>query len=234
MNANYYLRKNTEIVALLKREGYAARTLDDHRRCFNELWKCLSLENMPFSMALALEWLEGRKPFWSDDTFTRYRRALYRFEKFLRCGEVASDAHCGNNCFAYHDTKVSYINLPENYKNLYCEFYDFILAERDKETVNHYVAGCTDFLLFLSEQGCVRPGEMTIDLPIRYLQQIRENAWTDETKSKYADGIGQLLSYLSKRGDIPSCYSHVMSKREDESAVTSCCCPHYMTESRPR
>ena len=217
----YYLSKNAEIIAKLKSEGYAERTLDDHRRCFDGLWKCHSLENTAFSMEAATDWLECRKPYWSYDTYKRYRRALYRFEKYLRCGEIDGEPHCGNNRFAYRDTDVSYINLPENYKALYREFYEAMTGERAKSTVDHYVAGCTDFLLFLSEQGCAKPDDMTIEQPVSYLRRIRVNAWTGETKSRYAEGVGCLLTYMSKRGYIPCCYSHVMSKLECETAVTS-------------
>ena len=216
-----YLAKHTEIMAKLSREGYSDKTLNDQRRFFEGIRESLSSENAPFSMETVVRWLESRKPNWSNDTYTRYRRSLYRFEKYLRCGRIEGDPHCGNNSFAYHDSDVSYINLPEDYKALYRRFYEEVSGERARSTVNHYVAGCTDFLLFLSEQGCAAPNEMTIEWPLRYLRRIRDNTWTDETKSKYAGGVGKLLAYLSKLGYIPRCYSHVMSRFEDEAAVTS-------------
>ena len=218
-----YAAKSTEIIAKLKSEGYSDKMIVEHRRCFGELWKCLSLKDTPFSMDLALGWLERRKPSWSYDTFKRYRRALYRFEKYLRCERIDEDPHCGNNYFAYRDTDVSYIKLPDNYKALYREFYEIMLGERAKDTVNHYAVGSTDFLLFLSDQGCATPDKMTIELPILYLHRILNHkiARTYETKKKYAEGVSQLLSHLSERGCIPKCYAHVMSKLGDETVVTS-------------
>ena len=218
-----YLTKHTEIIAKLKSEGYSDKTIVEHRRCFKELWKCLSLKDTPFSMELALDWLKSRKPSWSYDTYKRYRCALYRFEKYLRCGRIDGDPHCGYNRFAYHDTSVSYINLPDNYKALYRKFYETKLGERAKATVNNYVVGSTDFLLFLTDQGCATPDKMTIELPIRYLHRVHnhEIARTYETKKKYTEGAGALLEHLSERGCIPHCYTHVLSKLGDETIITS-------------
>jgi len=216
-----YLTKNAEIITKLKSKGYSEKTLTEQRKCFEELWKCLSLQDTPFSMELALSWLESRKPSWSYDTYKRYRLALYRFVKYLRCGRIDEDPHCGKNYFAYHDTDVSYINLPENYKVLYREFYEVMLGERAKATVNNYVVGSTDFLLFISDHGCATPNEMTIELPIRYLHRIHEITSSYETKKKYAESVGQLLAYLSEQGYIPHCYAHVMSKLGDETIITS-------------
>ena len=215
-----YVTKSTEVISILEREGYSAKTVAEHRRCFEELWKHLSPLDTPFAMEAALNWLESRKPAWSMDTYARYRRALYRFEKYLRYGEICCDPHCGSNHFAYHDTNVSYIKLPENYKALYREFHEFISGTLAKDTVNSYAAGCTDFLLFISEQDCIMPDTMTIEWPIKYLGRICEVTSTLETKAKYAEGVGHLLAFLSKQGHIPNCYSHVMSKR-DEKAITS-------------
>jgi len=220
MNTNYET-VSTEVINKLELDGYSVKTLAEHRRCFGELRIYLSAVGVPFSMEVGLEWLESRKSSWSYDTYKRYRRALYRFEKYLRHGEIGSDPHCGNNRFAYHDTDVSYLNLPDKYKVLYRGFYEVISGERAKGTVEHYVAGCTDFLQFMAEQGCAAPAEMTIELPIGYLRRIRENTWSFETKLKYAEGVGQLLTYLSRQGYIPRCYAHVMRNFEDEAAITS-------------
>jgi len=209
------------VMTCLEQSGYAARTLNDHRRCCDELRKLLSDSNKPFSMEAAISWLEKQSIVWSRDTYERYRRAVYRIDKYIKSGSIEREPHCHNNYFAYHDTDVSYINLPYSYKAVYCDFYETISGERAKGTVEHYVAGCTDFLQFMAGQGCAAPAEMTIELPIGYLRRIRENTWSFETKLKYAEGVGQLLMYLSRQGHIPLCYAHVMRKLEDEAAITS-------------
>jgi site-specific recombinase XerD len=213
---------NKEIITILEDEGYAQRTSNDQKRFSEALQKHLYNAKVPFSMKNALEWLEDRKPSWSKDTYTRYRRALYRLKKYLECGEIGRDPHCGNNNFAYHDAEdVSYIKLPDNYKELYCTFYKTISNERAKQTVDHYVVGCTDFLLFIAEQGYASPAEMTIAQPIAYLQRIHKKNCSKDKKSKYAEGVGQLLSYLANIGSVPRCYSHIMSKLDNETYIAS-------------
>jgi len=214
-------KEAANVMASLKQSGYADRTLNDHRRCCNELRKHLSDEKALFTMETAVNWLERRRDGWSQDTYERYRRAVYRIDKHIRNGSIERDPHCHNNNYAYHDAEVSYIKLPNNYKALYRRFYEIISCERAKGTVEHYVAGCTDFLEFISERGCTTPSEMTIELPLAYLRRICENAWACETKSKYASGVGQLLAYLSGQGYIPNCYAHVMSKLWEEDAIAS-------------
>jgi len=134
-----YPTKNAEVITMLKNGGYSERTLGDHRRCFEGIWKCLSLKNTRFSMEAALDWLERSKSSWSSDTYQRYRRALYRFEKYLNSGEISADSHCRNNYFAYHDADVSYIKLPPNYKTMYSDFYNATSKKRSKSAVDHYV-----------------------------------------------------------------------------------------------
>jgi len=110
--------------------------------------------------------------------------------------------------------------LPDGYKTLYREFYGVITCTHAKQTIDHYVAGCTDFLLYLAENDCACPSEMTIAHPVAYLQRIHEKVCSEDKKSKYAEGVGALLSYLSVCGHIPRCYSHVMNKLGNESYIT--------------
>jgi|GEM_PF-6138899 len=84
MDINYQ-SKNTEIIAKLESEGYSADTIMHQRRCFEKLWKCLSLKDTPFSMDLALDWLESRQPSWTHGTYKKCRRALYWKNMVFSC-----------------------------------------------------------------------------------------------------------------------------------------------------
>ena len=162
--------KCAEFISVLEREGYSAKTLAEHRRCLDGLREYLSASNTPFSMEVALKWLECRKPSWSYDSYKRYRRALYRFGEYLSGGEICGETlHYRNNCFAYHDADVSYIKLSDDYKALYHEFYGFLVGVRAKSTVEHYMAGCADFLLYIAEQGYAAANEMTVECPLGYM-----------------------------------------------------------------
>jgi len=121
-----YATKTQEVIIKLEEGGYSAKTVNEHRRCFEELRKHLLSSGASFTMEEGLVWLESRKNTWVTSTYARYRCALYRFEKYLRCGEISRDSHCGNNNFAYHDTDVSYNNLPSVYKEVYRKFHEVI------------------------------------------------------------------------------------------------------------
>ncbi len=214
--------KTAEVISVLEREEYSAKTLAEHQRCYDELLKYMVRMNAPFSMDAAVEWLETRKASWSWDTYKRYRRALYRLERQISGGKISDERHCGNNSFAYHDAEgVGYIRLPDSYKALYREFYAAISRTHAKQTIDHYVAGCTDFLLFLAESGFSGPSEMTIGIPVTYLRRIHGKDCSEDKKSKYAEGVGALLSYFSDCGHIPRCYSHVMSKLDNGEYITT-------------
>ena len=206
-----YETSSAAVIICLEQGGYSTRTLDDHRRCYAEIGKYLSKTGSMFSMETALYWLETRKATWSNDTYKRYRRSLYRLEKYLKSGEIGGDPHCHNNYFAYYDANVSFIKLPDNYKALYHNFHGAISGERSKGTVDHYIAGCTDFLRLISERGCSEPAEMSVEYPLEYLRRIHGMAWSDDTKKKYANGVAHLLTYIAEQGHIPRCYSRIMS-----------------------
>jgi site-specific recombinase XerD len=172
-------------------------------------------------MDAALIWLEGKKPAWGVETYQQYRRALYRLEKYLRCGEISSDIHCGRNHFAYRDADVASIKLSDNYRLLHHKFYKFALNQLAKKTADRCALGCADFLLFIWEQGCKMPSEMTIELPLAYLQRLREAIWSDEVKQQYAEGVRKFLTYLSQAKYIPSCYDQIMSTLNNENIIES-------------
>ena len=61
------LTKSSEVIDNLKEGGDSEKTIRQHRRCFEELRKYVSRQNAPFSMELALNWLERHKQSWSYD-----------------------------------------------------------------------------------------------------------------------------------------------------------------------
>ena len=216
-----YFSKSKEVIAILEHEGYSERTITRHRRSYSMLWKHLTTENKPFTMDTAVDWLESKKPTWKTDTYARHRLALYRLEKYFRCGDISDDPYCGHNRFAYHDADVAFIKLPDNYKLLLREFHEYALTLLAQETADTYAVACADFLLFIFEKDCKSPREMSAELPLSYLQRLRNATWSDETKSKYADGVGKFFAFLSQKGHIPRCYERAMGTLWDENAIKS-------------
>lgn len=207
------------VISCLEQNGYSAKTLIEHRRCYNELQKHLLDLDTPFSMDIAVIWLARRKNDWAYDTYKRYRRALYRFEKYLKSHRIDNEPYCHKNCFAYFDVNVSYVKLPDGYKALFHKFHITLSALRSKSTVDHYISVCTDFLLFISEKGCSDPSKLTIDHLLEYLKRFRGMQWSADTKEKYTSGITKLLMFFSEQGYIPRCYSSIICSSEGE--VTS-------------
>jgi hypothetical protein len=62
---------------------------------------------------------------------------------------------------------------------------------------------------------------MTLEYPVKYLQTIREKTCSEGRKLKYAEGVGVLLAHFTDLGYIPRCYSHVMSKLDNEDYITN-------------
>jgi len=219
MGINYEV-ETAAVIAHLELEGYSAKTITEHRRCFDGLRKYLSKTAAPFSMETAVNWLAGRKAGWSYDTYKRYRRAVYRLDKYLESGNIDREVHCGSNRFAYGDAGVNYIKLSDHYKALFRDFYGEFSHKRSKGTLEHALSGCTEFLLFISGKGCESPAEITIDHLLEYLQRLRGLRLTVGTQVKYASGINNLLAYFYDRGYIPRCYSSIIFV-QDEKIPTS-------------
>ena len=214
MQTNF--EKETAIVIThIEQAGYHPETIADYRRCYNGLKAHLTAIGLPFSMQIALEWLESQEQDWSQSTYRKYRYALFYFEKYLLGGNINRTRCSGIDQFSCRDAALQ---LPKLMFELYGEIKSRLLSELTEDNANYYSQGCKDFLQFVADQGCLTPADITIEQITEYSARFR----VMPRKLLYKEtcglaGVTKMLTYLADRGDIPRCYSKVMYK---DKAIT--------------
>jgi len=206
-----YDATSAAVIRCLEQAGYSAVTIHEHQLCFDGLREHLLKTSAPFSVEAALSWLAKRKEDLKDAPYKRYRLSLYRFLRFVECGNIDRTAHCQSNFYAYHDAETSYVKLPSEYRVLLDEFYEKISHEYSKRIAQGYASGCSDFLLFISERDCITPSKLTIECLIEYSLRLRELRRTPDAKKKHVSGVNNLLTYFNEKGYIPHCYLSAIS-----------------------
>ena len=207
------------MITNLEQAGYHPETIADYRRCYNGLKEHLAAIGLPFSMGVALEWLENREQDWTQSTYRKYRYALFHLERYLLSGNIDRTRCSGINQFSCRDAALS---LPKLVFELFGEIKSWFYYELTKANAKHYLQGCKDFLLFVTDQGCLAPADITIEQITEYSTRLRGTS----RKLLYKEacglaGVAKMLTHLAERGDIPRCYSKVMHKDKAATLLSS-------------
>jgi site-specific recombinase XerD len=161
-------------------------------------------------METAVLWLESRRPSWSYGTYCQYRSALFRLERYLTSGDISRTLCQSIDDFACRDAALK---LPKPLYELYREIKSLFTQRFCETSIYKYSQGCKDFLLFVAEQGCNTPGEITIDPIIEYSPKFHGMTRCHRgNRGGNLAGIVNLLTFMAERGDIPYCYSGVLTR----------------------
>jgi integrase len=159
-------------------------------------------------MEAALQWLERRRPDMSDKAYGEYRYALFHFEKYFLNGCISRTRCYSFDQFSCRDTALK---LPATMYELYGELESVLYAKLTEANANYYLQGCKDFLLFVAEQGCRIPADISIEHVIDYKSRFRGTGSRMQYKeASRLSGVAKLLAYLAECGDIPRCYTSVL------------------------
>jgi len=199
------------VYALLKQGGMTAGSMTPYRQCYEALGKHLLDTSQYFSMQVALKWLEGRKAGWKEQTYKKYRLALYRFSHYLEYGCIKRVAHCGNRFFEYHDSDSSCNKLPAEYKVIYRTFYDKVVNEHSSRLASQYKRGIKDFLYFIVDKGSLNPSDLTIDILLGYSHKLQNSSLSAGAKHRFVSATNFILSYFCEQGYTPRCYLSVVT-----------------------
>jgi hypothetical protein len=207
---NKYEEVTTIVITHLKQAGYHPETIADYRRCYNGLKAHLTATRHPFSMRVALEWLESREQDWSHSTYRKYRYALFHLERYLLSGNIDRTRCSSIDQFSCRDVALI---LPKLMFELFSEIKSKLYSELTEGNANYYLQGCKDFLLFVTDQGCLAPADITVELITEYSARFRGRSHKLQYKEACGlAGVTKMLIHLAERGDIPHCYSKVMYK----------------------
>jgi integrase len=214
-----YEKETVIVISHLEQVGYHPETIADYRRCYNGLKAHLAAIGLPFSMKVALEWLEGREQNWTHSTYKKYRHALFHLERYLLNGNVDRTRCSGIDQFFCRDATLF---LPRLMFDLFGEIKSILNSELTEDNANCYLQGCKDFLLFVTDQGCLAPADIALEQITEYSTRFRGTS----RKLSYKEacclaGITKMLTHLAERGDIPRCYSKAVYKDKATTFLSS-------------
>jgi len=170
-------------------------------------------------MGVAVEWLESREQVWTHSTYGKYRYALFCFERYLLSGNIVRTRCSSVDHFNCRDTALS---LPKLMFELFGEIKCRLYSELTEKNASYYLHGCKDFLLFVSDQGCLIPADITVEQVTAFSSRFRGTS----CKLSYKEacglaGVAKMLANLADRGDIPYCYSKVLYRDKATTLLSS-------------
>lgn len=194
-------------VNALTETGYSNKSVTEELRYGQEFGKYLLENHSDYAFSLVLEWLEKKKKHWSDDTYTRYRRAAYRTEYYRTTGEITDNSyHSGSSRFDYRDTAGVYGKLPEEWKMEFDRFQEYSRLNFAEYTVYHQNVPAAELMLYLSEKGCRAPETVTAGILSGFHERIRTAECSEAKKRKYREAFSRLMKYWYERGCLPSAF----------------------------
>ena len=85
-----YLEAVTSVIRLMKQPDSPCKSIEGHNSCYLMFSKHMIMEDVPFSMETALDWLETVRTRVSHYTYSLYRNALFWLEHYLMFGDIHS------------------------------------------------------------------------------------------------------------------------------------------------
>ena len=83
-----YAEAVTAVIQQMREPDSKCKDIRMSSICYQALFKYLVLNGIPFSMDAAVNWLETKKKDICTDTYSAYRRALFRLEHYLLFGNI--------------------------------------------------------------------------------------------------------------------------------------------------
>ena len=164
---------------------------DSHKRtyrcCYKRLRQYLLTNEVEYSHALALDWLETQKEEWPDYCYSTYRTAIYRLNEMANTGSLSLSKR-----MYPHKDAPKYARLSDWSHNL--------LDDSLKTTnyfgngKNYYRIAVAEFLFFLEENGVSKAEEITMSVFRRYLVFLK-TIWTKH--SVYRDRMNYVFSFMA-------------------------------------
>lgn len=205
-----YLESVTSIIRLMKQPDSPCKNIEAHNGCYLMFAKHMVMEDVPFSMDAALDWLETVRTRVSHDTYSLYRNALFRLEHYLMFGDIHSPFCRSEESFFCRS------GMSESFFRLTYELEEYHNSMQNPCYHHTYSVAIKDFFRLATAMGVTEPEAITIDVLIRYWDNYCVPMESLERRQKAVCAMTSLMKYLSKRGDIPSCYHLALINRNAE------------------
>lgn len=178
--------------------------------CYQMFFKYLYLNGIPFSMEAAVNWLDIKKQDVCTDTYSAYRRAMFRLEHYILFGNIDAPFCASEESFLCRS------GMSESFFRLNYELEEYLNAEMNPDYYHTYSVAFKEFFKIATALGIVEPEAITIEVLIEYWDTYCVPMKSDGRRQHAVCAMSTLMKYLYRRGDVPRCYSLVLYNRNAE------------------
>ncbi len=199
-----YLKAVASVLNLMKQPDSVCKNISTHTTCYNELFKYLLNNNVPFSMETALDWLNLKKEQVSYESYTQYRNALLRLEHYQLFGDINSPfCRTEEDFFCKSGMSESFYRLTYELKN----YFD---VTQSHGYYHNYSVSIKTFFRQASLRGIKEPESICVDTLIAFWDYCQLEECPVCNLENAFGAMTALMKYLFQRGDVPACYSLVL------------------------
>lgn len=196
-----YLELVTAVIQQMKKPDSPCRNIQGHQACYLSFFKYMLMNDIPFSMEAAVEWLELMKPEWSDAVYASNRKIMYRLEHYLLFGNIKAPFCMTEEFFLCRS------GMSESFFRLAYELEEYYSVEKNPGYYWNYSVSFKEFFKIATSMGVTEPEAITIDVIIEYWDKYCVSLESDLRRQNSVSAMTVLMKYLHKRGDVPRCYS---------------------------
>ena len=202
-----YAEAVTAVIQQMREPDSKCKDIRMSSICYQALFKYLVLNGIPFSMDAAVNWLETKKKDICADTYSAYRRALFRLEHYLLFGNIDVPFCASEEAFLCRS------GMSESFFRLNYELKEYFYSEQNPEYYHTYSVAFKEFFRAATAMGITEPEAITINVLLEYWDSYCAAERTDRHRQHAVCAMTALTKYLYKRGDVPRCYSFVLANR---------------------
>ena len=199
-----YLEAVTSVVRLMKQSDNQCKNIEAHKSCYCMFFKYMIMEGVPFSIDSALDWLDSIRSGICHSTYSSHRNAIFRLEHYLMFGDIASPSCRSESSFFCRS------GMSESFFRLTYELEEYYTSTQNPCYFHTYSVAIKEFFRTSTAMGITEPEAITIDVLIKYWDYYCVPMESVSRRQNAVCAMTALMKYLSKRGDVPSCYQLVL------------------------
>lgn len=195
-----FLTATTSVLNLMKCPDSPCKDISSHETCYTAVFKYLMHNGLPFTIDASLEWLKDRKTQVGNETYTKYRNALFRLEHYLYFGNVNAPF-----CRSEEDFFCK-SGMSESFYRLTFELRAYYDVAKNKGYYMHYSVAFKAFFRHATSTGVHEPEAITINTLISFWDYCHGDECPVQSPENAVCAMTVLMQYLHQRGDVPACY----------------------------
>lgn len=186
----------------LIKNHYSKSVIYNHLNCYRSFKQYLEVEQLPYSHAVALKWMNDNRPKWQHPKFKAFRLSLFQINDMIQSGNIT-------NRYVY-ESSCNYDKLPKwcrlllddylnNFSQSFCEGY-----------VSQRRIACSKFLIYVSDNGGKSIKDINHKNMILYYNQNEHRSV--QAKNLNSRSIRHFLAHLADKKLISASLPYVLNQ----------------------